>query len=66
METPITPPMELFTEDLFKPIFSAAWVGLVMASLEGLSRNKRITLFALFVLMGIAYFTHKRIVDDED
>lgn len=63
--TETMPPLKVFTEDLFKPIFSAAWVGLMMGAFEGLPKSKRIALFFLIVLVGVAYMTRKRLEDDE-
>lgn len=57
----VLPPKELFTEDLFKPIWSSAWVALIMALFEGVPRAKKIVLFSFIVLVGVVYFTNKRI-----
>lgn len=59
-------PDGVFTEDLFKPIFSAAWVALFMAVFDGVGKNKKVLIFTAIVLVGVVAQTRKRIERGEE
>lgn len=53
-------PEAFLSDDLFKPVFAAAWTGLIFSLFEGTPKGKRLTIFAVIVLAGSVYLIHKR------
>lgn len=59
-------PPQFISQDLFKPVWSAAWTGLFFTIFEGMRRGRRLTLFAVIVMAGSVYLIMKHHNESEE
>lgn len=60
--TPI--PRSFVEDDLVKPIFGALWVGLFMATFNGMNRGSQLT-FYIFLLMLLTFWLVRKRAREE-
>lgn len=58
-------PKTFVEDDLLKPLFGAAWTGLVLSLFDGWPKSKKLQAFTFLVIFGTIWLTLKRHKEDD-